>query len=236
MGGFFEFDPNMCYISILQIIFLFILLLYLRNRSKIIEPTNNMPKIILSIFLLIFGYVFHIYVFNIYYDVYLREGELPTEQDIIAHKITNTSFYPKILKKDTTYYWNIVATDEHNDTSSSAIWYFTTEDSISPIIKMIKPQKGFSYRNNGTTKKTLFIPWISIVFGDIIIEADVIDNNSGIKNVDLYINNDLVESFIEEPYTYFWLVDKFNRNKLEIIAYDNAGNVRSDKIIVWSIP
>ena len=57
------------------------------------------------------------------YDLYFGTSSAPS---LIASAITNTSYNPGNLNYPTTYYWQIVARDNHGATSTSPIWKFGT--------------------------------------------------------------------------------------------------------------
>ena len=57
------------------------------------------------------------------YDLYFGTSSTPS---LIANAITNTSYSPGNLDYSTTYYWQIVARDNHGATSTSPIWKFGT--------------------------------------------------------------------------------------------------------------
>ena len=57
------------------------------------------------------------------YDVYF--GNVSTPPKVVANQ-TNTSFDVGLLDMETTYYWQVVAWDEHNVSTTGQIWSFTT--------------------------------------------------------------------------------------------------------------
>jgi hypothetical protein len=60
------------------------------------------------------------------YDVYL--GTSQTEpMTMVSHNQTDTSYASGNLAYNTTYYWNIVATDNHGASTTGPLWDFTTE-------------------------------------------------------------------------------------------------------------
>jgi len=59
------------------------------------------------------------------YDVYF--GTSPTEpMAMVSHNQTGTSYAPGTLAYNTTYYWKIVATDNHGASTTGPLWDFTT--------------------------------------------------------------------------------------------------------------
>ncbi len=63
------------------------------------------------------------------YDVYFGTSSNPP---LVASGITSTSYSPGTLSYSTTYYWRVVAKDEHGATTSSETWHFTTEANPNP--------------------------------------------------------------------------------------------------------
>ena len=63
------------------------------------------------------------------YDVYFGSTTSP---GLATSNITNPTFNPGGLDENTTYYWKIVAKDDHNNTTEGPVWQFTTGDSNQP--------------------------------------------------------------------------------------------------------
>ncbi len=63
------------------------------------------------------------------YDIYFGTSSNPP---LVASGITSTSYTPGTLSYSTTYYWRVVAKDEHGATTSSETWHFTTEAAPAP--------------------------------------------------------------------------------------------------------
>jgi hypothetical protein len=57
------------------------------------------------------------------YDVYFGTSNNPP---VVSNNQTSTSFNPGQLNNNTTYYWKIVATDNHSASTSGPLWNFTT--------------------------------------------------------------------------------------------------------------
>jgi uncharacterized protein (TIGR02145 family) len=61
------------------------------------------------------------------YDVFL--GTVPNPQ-IVVTGLTENSYTPGVFENFTTYYWKIVAHDNHDHTTEGTVWSFTTGDQI----------------------------------------------------------------------------------------------------------
>jgi hypothetical protein len=64
------------------------------------------------------------------YDIYFNTLPPPSLAD---SNLTQTTFDPGILEKDSVYYWSIVARDDHGHTTAGPIWSFSTLSSIKLI-------------------------------------------------------------------------------------------------------
>jgi YD repeat-containing protein len=58
------------------------------------------------------------------YDIYLDTNNPPTT--VVVSGLTSPSFDPGVLNCGTTYYWRVVAIDQHGAQTSSPVWSFTT--------------------------------------------------------------------------------------------------------------
>jgi len=59
------------------------------------------------------------------YDVYFGINNPPP---LVNSNQSGTSYSPDTLEYDTTYYWRVVAKDEHGATTDSKVWHFTTRE------------------------------------------------------------------------------------------------------------
>ncbi|RLI63693.1 MAG: hypothetical protein DRO67_05345, partial [Candidatus Asgardarchaeum californiense] len=62
------------------------------------------------------------------YTIYLRAGNSTLGPSHVQGYTNNTTSYSISTTWSTTYYWKIVATDEHNASTEGPIWHFTTGD------------------------------------------------------------------------------------------------------------
>jgi len=61
------------------------------------------------------------------YDVYFEAGD-STPDVLVSNDQTETTYDPGTMQYETIYYWQIIAEDEHGDTTNGPIWSFTTEE------------------------------------------------------------------------------------------------------------
>jgi hypothetical protein len=97
---------------------------------------------------------------TVYYDVYFEAGD-STPDILVSNGQTETSYDPPgSLNPSTTYYWQIVAEDEHGATSVGPIWDFTTEDPASQL-SYSPTTINFGTHNQGWTGSSYFEIWNS---------------------------------------------------------------------------
>ena len=92
---------------------------------------------------------------TVFYDVYL-EANNPDPDVKVASDITETTFDPGTLEYETTYYWKIVAKDNHGAMTTGPIWHFTTENTPIPDLNCIG-SLGWSEVKPGSTVTGSFI-------------------------------------------------------------------------------
>lgn len=71
---------------------------------------------------------------NVTYDVYFNNTSPPT---IVNNNQSNTTYDPGTLDFDETYYWQIVAWDNHSLSTKGPIWCFTTGKNKPPLKPII---------------------------------------------------------------------------------------------------
>jgi len=135
-----------------------------------------------------------------------------------------------IYSNEGVYYANLCVTDDLGKKGEDNATVIITKeyDKNPPNIMITKPMNKL-YINNRS-----IIPFFArIIVGDILIEVESSDNESYIKHVDFYINDDFKESDSIEPYSYYWSGNSFGKHTIKIVAYDNAGNSNSGEFMVW---
>jgi hypothetical protein len=162
------------------------------------------------------------------YDIYFGIDSPPSQ---LVSNQTSTSYQPTTLQGNTTYYWKIIAWDNHGASAPGPIWSFTTEtlgDTTPPMVKITKPEKAIYIRNDKV------LPFITaLVFFAIDVEITASDNESGIALVEFYVDNTLKANDTTAPYSWTWSERSFFMHTLKIIAYDNAGHHTDKEITVW---
>ena len=125
-----------------------------------------------------------------------------TTPPLVSNDQTQTTYNPGTLKHNTTYYWRIVATDNHGSSTQSSIWQFTTSDTpYNPMLSIPSygpnkvtafPKTIVSYvirvQNNGSMKDTILLTTQTIpqVDGITLSTDSVILSPGESKIVNLY--------------------------------------------------
>jgi len=81
------------------------------------------------------------------YDVYFGTSTPPP---LVSNDQSATTYDPGTLSYSTTYYWKIVATDNHGASAEGPIWDFTSQ-SAPPNQPPYEPTAASQYRSDGTT-------------------------------------------------------------------------------------
>lgn len=111
-------------------------------------------------------------------------------------------------------------------------------DNIPPIVEIIKPAKAVYFRD-----KYLFPRFIRItqIIGTITVSVNATDDQTGVNRVEFFyglLGRKQFDNISTAPYNATW---KMNRPRfihihiLKVVAYDNAGNSATDRMIVRKI-
>ncbi len=111
------------------------------------------------------------------------------------------------------------------------------EDTTEPFVEITSPQNGLYIM--GRSLLSSIIKQKTIIIGDILIQVQAEDFESGIEKVEFYLDSEPFAVFTdyEAPYEWDWEDTTLIKNKYElvVIAYDNAGNVNMDLLIARKI-
>lgn len=136
----------------------------------------------------------------------------------------------------------------HGYQGFSTPWYVFNESkpvtwinvSISPeiTVAITKPVPGFYIDDSLKTPfLSKFLSWFMpkfkpIIIGTITIEANVTQNTSGVNRVDFYIDDVFQVTDTIEPYNFTWNKTAFFTHQITVMAYDNAGPLNIDTLLV----
>jgi len=164
------------------------------------------------------------------YDIYFGATTQPPK--VVANHPTPTYDPDGLLSYDTTYYWKIIAWDNHSTNATGPLWHFTTK-AATITVTISKPLENKMYFRDeplfNLTNRT-------IVYGSLTITANV-TADAGVAKVEFYINGKLKGNDTTAPYTYTW-APKLSLNGLSlkhtisVIATDTLGNNASAEVNV----
>lgn len=161
------------------------------------------------------------------YDVYFGDSNPPV---LVSWNQSKTTYDPPgMLEYDNTYYWKIIARDEHGETSEGSIWYFTTGSIGELDVEIIAPSNGSFYLRNF---RLFPLPKITFVYGPIILKANA-SSTVGIHHVEFYVNDELLIADYDEPYEQKWAPIFCSIYKIRVVAYDTLGEQKEDEILVF---
>ena len=161
------------------------------------------------------------------FDVYLEENDT-TPDVLVSNDQSSTTFNPGKLNYNSTYYWQIVATDINEESTEGPVWEFTTENPLTPVVEISKPQvKSFYFKN----KRMFSLLFNCFIYGPITIEANVISDTE-IEKVQFFINGKLKVEDFEAPYSYEWSPTICSIYKIKVVAIDTDGQSSEDEMTV----
>ncbi|MCK4364895.1 MAG: hypothetical protein KAW45_02480 [Thermoplasmatales archaeon] len=114
----------------------------------------------------------------------------------------------------------------------------TVVDFLPPSIKIEKPERAIYFKDSKILPRFL---GLTTVIGDITIEVNVSDDETGIEKVEFYgglFGNILLGTETQAPYNFTWTKDRIrliHLHKLTVVAYDLAGNKKCDSMLVRKI-
>ncbi len=162
------------------------------------------------------------------YDIYLGTSSPPPK---LVGNHTSTSYQPSTLQENTTYYWNIIARDNHGSSTSGPIWSFTTEvlgDITPPVVEITKPVNAIYIKND-----KVFPFFTALVFFAIDVQVAASDNESGVARVEFYVDDASKGNDTIAPYSWAWSEKSLFVYTLKVVVYDNAGHHTEKEMTVW---
>jgi uncharacterized repeat protein (TIGR02543 family) len=105
----------------------------------------------------------------------------------------------------------------------TAHFTYTGDDTIPPVVKIVKPIDNGIYIFNKLilSLKTIQMP---IIVQMVTIEVNASDNESGIDHVEFFIDGVSKSTDASAPYSYDWREIQSGKHTITVKAYDNAGN------------
>jgi len=165
------------------------------------------------------------------YDVYFGNTSSPLK---VAGNQSTLTYDPEELTYNTTYYWQIVAWDNHSASATGPLWHFTTKQEGILTVTILKPLENKFYFQD---QEKISLARNTIIYGPITITVNA-SAESGIARVECYIDGKLFkQALTAEPYEWLWQpIIQFNglslKHTIKVIAYDNNGNNASAELNV----
>ena len=145
------------------------------------------------------------------------------------------------LDYETEYFWYATVNDSIYENKSETFSFTTkNQENNAPELEIITP-KPFSFYLFGKKYFENF-PFNTLIIGDIQIQVETYDNDSGIEKVEFYICDWLnptgkeIGNVTEAPYKMNWTRSRFSlsfKNTIKVIAYDFEGAQTQKEIEVF---
>ncbi len=105
-------------------------------------------------------------------------------------------------------------------------------DTIPPTMTISKPEEGSIYLLNHELMKEIHLK-NALIIGRITIEIDVVDYESGVGRVEIYIDDLPKATITEPPFQWTWKEKAFFNHSLKVVAYDKNENSALETMKVW---
>jgi len=156
---------------------------------------------------------------------------------------TNTSYLHTNLNFDTQYFYQAWSYNETYNTYSDT---YVSDDAITdpnlpPKVTIVKPKRAVYLHNEEKLPRLIRL---SFIIGNITIEVNATDEDSGIEKVEFKIRSIAGEVIVNETiykpnedglYTYTWTRDRMRLIPLytiEVVAHDKDGATTSQQMII----
>ncbi len=136
------------------------------------------------------------------------------------------------LEDGNEYLIQISAVDEVGNTGKDISAKFTVDNS-KPSLAIEKPHPGKLYIFDREVLPILGQK--AIIIGKITIVAQATDELAGIAKVEFYIDGEYKAEDTTTPYEWTWEEKVFGTHTVKVIAYDNAGNKKSEEVEIFVI-
>jgi len=106
---------------------------------------------------------------------------------------------------------------------------FIKVDTANPIMTLNKPTPGVYLKDRQIIPLNARI----LIIGNITIDVELIDYDSGAKKVEFYLDNNLMSTDESPPYSYLLNKKITGSHNLKILGYDMAGRVANQERKIW---
>ncbi|RLF63012.1 MAG: hypothetical protein DRN33_04920 [Thermoplasmata archaeon] len=105
-------------------------------------------------------------------------------------------------------------------------------DNTPPSVEIVKPRDRYLYFMDTEVMSLLFK---TRIIGGITVGVYANDDISGINRVEFYVDDTLMDTVYEMPFSWKWEGASPFDHIIKVVAYDSAGNSASDEMRVWVI-
>jgi rhodanese-related sulfurtransferase len=105
-------------------------------------------------------------------------------------------------------------------------------DNTPPSVEIVKPKDRYLYFMDTEVMSLLFK---TRIIGGITVGVYANDDISGINRVEFYVDDTLMDTVYEMPFSWKWECASPFDHIIKVVAYDSAGNSASDEMRVWVI-
>jgi len=164
------------------------------------------------------------------YDVYCGNTSHPPK--VAANHSTTTYDPPGVISYDTTYYWRIIARDNHSTSTAGPLWHFTTK-TATITVAITKPLENTMYFRD---EPLMNLTNRTFIYGPLTITANA-TADAGVALVAFYLNGVVQGNDTTPPYTYTWDSKRcFHglslKHTITVVAIDTLGHNASASINV----
>jgi hypothetical protein len=75
----------------------------------------------------------------------------------------------------------------------------------------------------------------TIAIGDVTFEGDALDRESGLKNVEFYVDNRVKKTVSFAPFAWTWSERTLGGYTVKMVAHDAAGNIAGTAVTVFVV-
>lgn len=104
-------------------------------------------------------------------------------------------------------------------------------DETPPAVDIICPRSNCFYFFG---EEKGYMPFRTVIIGYITVSFSASDELSGLAKIEFYLDGMLLETINDDSFEWFWEGAAFGFHKMEVKAYDVAGNVRTETVKLWT--
>jgi hypothetical protein len=126
--------------------------------------------------------------------------------------------------------FDIFSSDRYSGPNENGIDYISVGyEGSSPNIRISIPKINHLYIAG---REIISLP-ITLIIGKINVEAEVNGISTDVEKVEFYIDDNLMNTVFNEPYTWLWNKPAFFTHSIKVIAYYDITEYIESEITVW---